>query len=82
MRREIYPRGGVLVEDQEALEDLQLVLVLARTANLVVELLVAERLLSLQTLVRQSRPKAQSASEGGAEMQTTDINCDASSAAG
>ena len=48
--------GDALVENEEALEDLQLVLVEHRLPDLVVQLLVRERLLRLQALVRQRGP--------------------------
>ena len=48
--------GDALIENEEALEDLQLVLVEHRLPNLVVQLLVRERLLRLQALVRQRGP--------------------------
>lgn len=51
--------SSVLIEDKEALEDLELVLVGHGLAELVVELLVAEDLLRLQALVRKRRPVAQ-----------------------
>ena len=49
-------RGGALVEDQEALEDLELVLVRRRPPDLVVQLSVGERHLRAQTLVGKRRP--------------------------
>ena len=48
--------GHALVEDQETLQHLQLVLVRRRPPNLVVQLLVAQRLRRLQALVRERRP--------------------------
>ena len=44
------------VENQEALEDLELLLVMYRTTNVVVYVLVNERLRGLQALVRKRRP--------------------------
>ena len=46
----------VLVEDEEALEHLQLVLVWHGAPDLVVQLLVGERHLGLEALVRQGWP--------------------------
>ena len=45
----------VLVEDEERLEDLEIVLVRDRLPDLVVELLVRERSLRLESLVRERR---------------------------
>ena len=49
-------RRNALVEDQECLKDLQLVLVGHGTSDLVVQLLVSERLTGMETLVRESGP--------------------------
>ena len=46
----------VLVEDEEALENLELVLVVHSPTDLVVQLGVCERHLRTQPLVRESRP--------------------------
>ena len=46
-----------LVEDQEALQHLQLVLVRHSSPDLVVQLLISERLLSVKALVRKRRHK-------------------------
>lgn len=47
---------GVLVEDQEALHNLQLVSVRDRLSDLIVELLVGEWLFRHKTLIRKCRP--------------------------
>ena len=49
-------RRSALVEDQEALEDLELVFVRRRPPDLVVQLSVGERHLRAQTLVGKRRP--------------------------
>ena len=54
----------VLVEDEEALENLELVLVVHGPADLVVQLGVCERHLRTQPLVRESRPNRGMSCEG------------------
>ena len=71
-----------LVEDQEALQHLQLVLVRCRAPDLVVQLVVRQRLLRLQTLVRQCRPVITSQCHEKQSNITTYINWEAWSAAG
>ena len=60
-------RNSALVEDQECLKDLQLVLVGHGTPDLVVQLLVGERLTGMETLVRESGPVEGSKSKGQRE---------------
>ena len=47
---------NVLVEDEEALENLELVLVRDSPAHLVVKLFVRKRLFDFETLIGQCRP--------------------------
>ena len=51
MQREITGRERALVEDEEALEDLEILLVEYSTPDAVVELLIRERSLGLEALV-------------------------------
>jgi len=52
---EVATERNALVEDKEALEDLQHVLVRDALPNAVVQLLVCQRLVDLKTLIRQRR---------------------------
>jgi hypothetical protein len=47
----------MLIENQEALQDLEILLVGHGTADFVVKLFIGQRLDELQTLIRQSRPE-------------------------
>ena len=54
---------SLLVEDEEALEYLQLMLIRDSTSDLVVQLVVRKDLDCLESLVRQGRPRTMSRRE-------------------